>query len=719
MRKILIFGIFFMLFIVLTISSNALNITTISIENRTNYFTTSLDLNFTSNETLTDVVYSINGVNRSVSIVHYQETADASGTMDNPFLFYNGTYGYIGSWSGFEYLTDEQFGPENAFPSNPGGHAEMFINYTKPLNANNYSTWEVGHGDLTTDTKIVLDNVSTAPCWNTYEDKLVFVVASDRSGGGSVKWYCANSTDWKFSVPDTNLSYWVNLSVYRGGLANVFSERMAWNESEIHSNITLTSLSEGIHNLSIYGRESNRTIKQSDYTYFTVGLGIGNCTTYFNPFLNWSFYRSSSVITAADDKINLTFDIIYNTSDYVQYSYDQQSNQVCSAFNNSFIYTGTLLYTGTWTEGYIYNYEFNDETYLGTTLYLNLTVPKLYLNFSNSTDIVVTTTETTYYFEDTSILMAMTNLSVGKVSVAFNNGSQSYEYYNDLNTQIDEDLTVLTNQDDYVNIKVQDESASILDKATTDIWWLDTNTNTTKLVSTIYGNNDKTIRLKGTDIYRVNSYLSGYTQTNGFDIMKPEELEGNTKVITMSQNGSIVRVNIWANRDRNLPFVNDLPISYPLIVYVKADDEMQDAEITWYTDDVLFGLPHIMTGDQHEFSSSINFLNSYTNMTALVYVKDADNNEIEQSFLFRNTVRYKRYDVSFYSQLLYSKFAFAIFLVFTLSIGMGIQKKFRRYGIESVVALSVMLSFLNLYMIIPSVILGFAKIMKKTVSDDI
>lgn len=199
-----------------------------------------------------------------------------------------------------------------------------------------------------------------------------------------------------------------------------------------------------IFNSTIKGTATNFTSNLTSYGNVTWFPSIDNCSSYTIPVINWTFYRSSNIITDGDQKnvFNCTWG---NWSvDYTETRYNVNSTQYCIDVNDMNLSCDVkTFYVTDWTQGWIYSQNYDNTMLDNITDYYNLTIPKLYINFSSSTDIQLMTGNQTMFFESASVLIAQTNISVGKVSVAFNNGTQFYEYYNDENTYIDVDLKVI------------------------------------------------------------------------------------------------------------------------------------------------------------------------------------------------------------------------------------------------------------------------------------
>ena len=225
------------------------NITIIFPVNNTVYSSTSLDLNSSSNESLVNVFYDLDG-NGNVSLmvgICYQESANVSTacggvntgkySTDKPstWEFSNsGSLIYDSDYNSYDRAT------------NPTGN--IYINYTIPNGATNSAKWQV-------KTQYILSNYTVNISGLILSLKLESNISCGVNSGA--KGYFLYNEIWKevFSECDHPNSL------------NIYEEAIWWNFS---SNITLTSLSEGKHNVTIYANNSLGNMGQSSYVYFTI-----------------------------------------------------------------------------------------------------------------------------------------------------------------------------------------------------------------------------------------------------------------------------------------------------------------------------------------------------------------------------------------------------------------------------------------------------------------
>ena len=133
----------------------------------------------------------------------YQETANASTVGDGTCgLNYSGRYGFVGFWNNLNNTYDGNWSTMGLSTS-----GFIYINYTKPLGAQQNSLWQIE--DLATSNLTILQS-----CWDYDSLRLQLRVAvSDTSG----EWDCNNGT-------------WASLRTVGMGIA-VYEEAMIWNVS--------------------------------------------------------------------------------------------------------------------------------------------------------------------------------------------------------------------------------------------------------------------------------------------------------------------------------------------------------------------------------------------------------------------------------------------------------------------------------------------------------
>ncbi len=253
MKKIIILYVFLLIVSISFVLSGSglgyqgINITIFSPVNNSVHYTTSIDLNWTVNITQDWCAYSLDdGVNDSFSGEWcYQETANVStacGGLDT------GNYSCQGTWDAIQIC-------ENAFNENYNDYAEgdandaiLYINYTKPSNALSSSLWKVKD-----DSALVNISINSV-CW---EQSPLQLRVNSHLGDVTAYWSCFNGATWVVLRSTENFM-------------KVYEEAMWWDISGIE-NITLTSLSEGSHNVTIYCNDTDGNMGQSYYSRWYNG----------------------------------------------------------------------------------------------------------------------------------------------------------------------------------------------------------------------------------------------------------------------------------------------------------------------------------------------------------------------------------------------------------------------------------------------------------------
>ena len=248
-----------------------LSITILSPVNNAIYTSTSVDLNWTVDKDIDWCAYSLDGGANNTGICPkqwcYQETSNVSTDCGG---LSTGTYGWYNN-------TDENF-------------AHFYINYTKPVYSTNNSMWQIRFGNYT------VHNITIpTDCWGYDNNKLIlmFDLIMDIATNGG---YCFNGTWNKITNVTNGLSVvgsnqvdypshafdgnyntgsyfvlgWRNyVPGYESAKFALHEEGIWWNIPAL-TNITLTGLSEGNHNIIIYANDSAGNMGQSDYVYFIV-----------------------------------------------------------------------------------------------------------------------------------------------------------------------------------------------------------------------------------------------------------------------------------------------------------------------------------------------------------------------------------------------------------------------------------------------------------------
>ena len=275
------------------------NITILSPVNNSVINVNFVDLNWTSDESLDWCAYSLDGGENDTSICNgtiycYQEFANVSTSCGG---LNTGKYSCEGDWLGgnpCENIFDGDFITFGSSPTLDTGY--FYVNYTKPVGAISSSLWRIKEGGTLDST---VDLPISSNCWNHDANKLIFRVEHFNIGA-HVKWYCKDgAATWELLDSLGQFSY-------------PHEEAMRWNLSEFGvsglnaNNITLTSLSNGLHNVTIWANDSLGNMGQSDYTYFT----ITDILPSINATINNTFPKINEIVNLsgnATDNVALSF----------------------------------------------------------------------------------------------------------------------------------------------------------------------------------------------------------------------------------------------------------------------------------------------------------------------------------------------------------------------------------------------------------------------------
>ena len=302
------------------------NITMKSPINNSNYLLGLININFTSNETLNSVYYSIDGgANVSMNNHCYQEFANETTSCG----------GRVGS---YDKVNSGKFsGNSNCAPSNPGtgmsgdieltidgnystglnaGYNEqvfLFVNYTKPSKARRAIAQLGGSG--------VIKN-ATIPdsCFNS---------SSSLMGSNLSMFYCVSGD----SYSSTTSSYCYNGSTFIivAGSSIIGSglndETMFW-DVENTTNLTkaVSNLStEGKHNITIFGENNASTLGQTTYVYFTNNQTPQWWNNQTNVSINTILNNTAQLNVTLTDNVGLSSYILsWNVSSF-WYNYSEVS----------------------------------------------------------------------------------------------------------------------------------------------------------------------------------------------------------------------------------------------------------------------------------------------------------------------------------------------------------------------------------------------------------
>lgn len=215
------------------------NITIIFPVNNTDYNVSSLDLNWTSNETLVNASYNLDSIgNVSLTKIVSFTISNSSINIDNPDRAFDGSSTTFATCG----LSDCYF----------------LINYTPNFNYGNISIQTDSEGETT-------DDYIGVHCWD-------YILPGwfnffNISPTGIKKTYNNKISDNCFDITPLRINLTINNS---GGETTYIYKIDITNELNITYNLTLTSLSDGTHNVTVYGENTDGQQGQSSYVYFNV-----------------------------------------------------------------------------------------------------------------------------------------------------------------------------------------------------------------------------------------------------------------------------------------------------------------------------------------------------------------------------------------------------------------------------------------------------------------
>jgi len=240
--------------------------------NNTKYYINSIDLNWSVNENITNAYFILDNETANTSIYTaeqnsecYQEFADGN---INGCGFDTGSYSADVHWYTPANIYD---GDWNTFTSPQHAEASLNITYYKATNAIG-ATWKTQE-----DTNGLQYLTIPDDCFDFNEDYIKLQIYATNTF--TANWSCMNDTDvWKTIGYDT-------------GSNRPAEEAITWDISipESKYNVTLSDLSDGLHNITIY---TNSTVDGSESDLTTHNFSVYNESQYvyvYSPFNNGTY----------------------------------------------------------------------------------------------------------------------------------------------------------------------------------------------------------------------------------------------------------------------------------------------------------------------------------------------------------------------------------------------------------------------------------------------
>lgn len=162
------------------------------------------------------------------ALVEYQEDPNAS--------YYNDT---DGTYSNYTLIIDGNY---SSFATASFGEAILYINYTKPDNANITTVWQVR--DVGTTTNLTIPQA----CWDLHTGVLDLRVRTHNGIPYSINWECDTGT-YNQTLPIGGNTTYYTIRSYSAGGQNVYEEGVYWGctgdsceaEEEVVEELTITT----------------------------------------------------------------------------------------------------------------------------------------------------------------------------------------------------------------------------------------------------------------------------------------------------------------------------------------------------------------------------------------------------------------------------------------------------------------------------------------------
>ncbi len=230
-----------------------------------------VDLNWTVNETVDWAGYSLDDATNVslVNIICYQETANVSTACGG---LATGKYSCVGNFDALNPCIDNAYDEDysSRAAAADGEISYFYVNYTVPTRVSS-SIWQFKTlvSGAPTIFNYTIDSSGIDCLNNNIFQGRVKLETNVGGTSGNCIFSCFNE-----------VSSWETIFTSAGGGGGwqlcFFEEAMFWNMS---SNTTLKSLSDGLHNVTIYANDTAGNMGQSLYTYWTVSTApVDSCT---------------------------------------------------------------------------------------------------------------------------------------------------------------------------------------------------------------------------------------------------------------------------------------------------------------------------------------------------------------------------------------------------------------------------------------------------------
>lgn len=558
---------------------------------------------------------------------------------------------------------------------------------------------------------------STADCnYYWYEDSVIFSTdtnsATNFTSTGDYNITLINETpDGNYQIDTT-----ITIGEYPQGFTCTITNQTYYIGEKLEINYNTTN--DANYSIWLYSTDDNTTrtnydtneytLKNIDFLdYFdfnchaTNNLDLNKTTT--GTFTNTIDKNLTIFIKDEFSKALITpYDLNYNTED-ANYEYLSQTSYSWNLTNilqktnkqkdlNIIIIDPNLEYAD-----YDQNYVFDENT---ADFNIEMSPNKLILSFTQLTQGLIITQTWAEDFNAKDLIIVQKDLAIGKVKITFNNNNQTFEYYNDQETYIDENVYILDSTDGSITTTITNIAGNPIEDALVKYYIPDTNVNSGD-INTYIGNwrqigqqltnsqGQITIKTKNNDPLRIIVQKTGYEEKEKRII--GEEYIGSELTITIDSGAFNLSENAFVFTTHSkylltIPstiYVYHKSISTKTVCYkldingINEEEECKRGTATTYT---LYATSRTGTYD----------LNITIDGELFAQYSWTYANQETSSVIFRTETPEKQQ----------FQYTILIFMVFIIAIAVGhILGK----GLDALVVMIIMFSVINTFFLIPAI----------------
>lgn len=342
----------------------------------------------------------------------------------------------------------------------------------------------------------------------------------------------------------------------------------------------------------------------------------------------------------------------------------------------------------------------NDETPNSTNFTMD--PAQLVLYFSQATNGTIVWNEGGVNFSGTSFIIEQDNISIGYVQVIFNDNKQVFSYYNDNNTHITQNLTIIE-PDLAKPVKVTSDG-SFLVGASVSAYALDNNT--WKLVFSQFTDEEgeAIMLLDDTNIYKFIAQKDGYVPTEVVVYVEPSNVE--TLIIELDATSSSGNQHIFKNTCGNV---------------VTEPSNCTIGIVTWRaSNSIVFNVTQYGTtteytsSDSNSYELTVPIYNGSMNFTTRIWIDDTlerTYNITYEDYTTRDVqITFNKTNIDLTNT---NKMMFALLItITTVIIGVWTENKWKGWGIlGSAVFLGLMGTYYWIFWV-PATLVGIYLIIR-------